>query len=595
MRRKSFNEYLFGTKFVGDFRMKLFKIIICLVLFGGITAGMTIYLKRDQTGKRDHTSNASESLFPSGKNTQPGLYPNSGNLVNIQMTGLLQNELAKRTGSNTDRYANVVVDVESKFSYDYGIEKNNDGICLKAKDQNTAKWLINQYIRYLSINDSNIDSANLPPMIIDLENEPYGNFDFIYREPHFSPNLEHRFQPICGSNSVEEYWDLWGHNLLDELKEYGLGKNIYMNGNTNQICFSKQILLDNVTEYLNKRAASSNHRLYSRRFLIMPLDNMAACECSKCKELGNTDRYATPAVINFLDRLADRFPDYTFYTAAYHSTAKPPTVQPEHPVSGVMISASELYSTEFNQQKKEIDFLQTVRKWGEYSDTLFVWDYAANFNDYLTPLPVLYALKKNLKFFRDCGIIGIFLQGSSYDYSPFDDVKTHVATALMINGRLDVDILCRHYFAHFYPVSAPILADYYLSLEKTMEQRQIPYDLHGNLGNAIDSYFIVDDFLEFYQNLKCFIADEKLSENEKKRLERLYTALSFTWLQIAFYQQTDSYNIENTHGKTITITPETESVIEQLSQHNRHRINIYREKNGYLVNYLKYWEKYSKK
>ena len=574
--------------------MKTFKYILCLTILGGITI-LIFYQISDKTGKEIDHVHSSVSDISTGNESQSGTVSNSANLINIHFTELLQNRLVRKTRCNTDRYINSTVEIDNKYPYDYGIERNNDIVTLKAKNPKDAKWFIEQYIRYLSKTDTCIDVVDLPPMIIDLEDVTSGNFDFTYREPHFSPNLEYRLQPVSGANSVEEYWDLWGHNLYDELKKYGLEKNIFMDENSHQICFSKQIFFDNVTEYLKKRAGSSDHRLHSRRFLIMPLDNMEACVCARCRALGNSFRYATPAVLNFLDRLAERFPDHTFYTAAYHSTAQPPIQRPKHRISGVMISASELYTGEFDQYKKEIEFLETARRWKNCTDTLFVWDYAANFNDYLTPLPVLYVLKKNLKFFRDCGITGIFLQGSSYDYSPFDDVKTHVATALMINGRLDVDMLCRHYFAQFYPISAEILADYYLSLEKTMEQRQIPYDLHGDLGNAIDSYFITDDFFEFYQKLGYLVADEKVGANEKKRLEKMYTALSFTWLQIAFYQQTGSYNIENTRGKTIEITPEIDIVLKRLSQYSQQRISNYKEKDGYLGNYLKHWEKYSKK
>ena len=548
--------------------MQLFKYIICLVLFGSMTT-VVFYPASDTKGEN--------------------------NLINTHLTDLLHNELKKRTFCNTSRYENSAIEIDKNFQYDFCLEQNDEKVTLKAKNQKNAKWLIEQYIRYLSKTDTCIDVVNLSPMIIDLENEPCGNFDFIYREPHFSANLEYRLQPVSGANSVEEYWDLWGHNLYDELKKYGLGKGIFMDGNPPQICFSKQKFFDQMTEYLKKRAVSSNHRLQSHRFLIMPLDNMEACECAKCREIGNSHRNATPAVLNFMDRLAEKFPDYSFYTAAYHSTAQPPNEPPKRRISGVMISTSELYSGDYDQQNKEMEFWETARRWKNFTDTLFVWDYAANFNDYLTPLPVLYVLKKNLKFFRDCGFSGIFLQGSSYDYSPFDDVKTHVATALMINGRLDVDVLCRHYFAQFYPVSAEILADYYLSLEKTMEQRQIPYNLHGNLGNAIDSYFITDDFLEFYKKLGYLLADEKIGVNEKKRLEKMYTALSFTWLQIEFHRQTRSYNIENTRGKVITITPEIETVIKRLSQYRRFGIKNYKEKEGSLGNYIKYWDKYSKR
>ena len=524
---------------------------------------------------------------------------NYGVMTNL-VNELLYDELAGRIDCAT-LYKNIIdnttVEIDHALPYDYWVEQSNGRVCLKAKDEKTATWLIKQYIRYLADTEKSIVIHDLPPSIIDFKNEPYGNFDFIYRDPHFSPNLKERFQPISGANSVEEYWDLWGHNLHKELEKYKLLDHIFIKGRTQQICFSEKELFNNVSTYLDKREKSQYHdKLRTRRFVIMPLDNRTACDCPLCRKHGNTRTHATPAIIDFVDRLAEKYPDYTFYTAAYHSTTLPPKHHPKSGIGGVLLSSCDLPKgvalDPINAGEK--DFMRTAREWKKYTDTLFVWDYAANFNDYLTPLPVLYTLKKNLKFFRDCGITGIFLQGSGEDFSPFDDLKTFVATALMINGRLDIDQLCRRYFAQYYPVSAEILTDYYLSLEKTMEQRKIPFDLHGNLGSAISSYFNRDDFLNFYRKLGLLLTKEKLDNDEKQRLERLYTALSFTWLQIAFHQQTGSYDITNTNGKTIRVTPEINTVMKQLSQHNLYGFVNYREKDGYLGNYLSYWKRYAK-
>ena len=567
--------------------MKKMKVIYCLIFLGGIM--FVVFL---------HQTFLSASYISESEIQHAYIPHNSNVMIGVTMNELLHAELVKRIQSKT-LYKNVIekttVEVNHEFPCDYCVKLDNGRVCLKAKDEKTAKWLIQQYIRQLADTEKDIDIHDLPPSIIDCENDTFGNFDFVYREPHFSPNLKHRFQPVSGANSVEEYWDLWGHNLYGELKKYDLINPVFIKGGPQQICFSEKMLFNNVTAYLNKRANSYGHdRLHTCRFMIMPLDNRTACDCPQCKEHNNTRTYATPAIIDFMDRLSEQFPDYTFYTAAYHSTKLPPKRLPKSKISGVLLSTCDLPKGVALDPRKagERDFMKTAREWRNYTDTLFVWDYAANYNDYLTPLPVLYILKKNLDFFHNCGITGIFMQGSSYDYSPFDDVKTFVATSLMINGHLDVDHLCRRYYSQFYPVSAEILVDYYLSLEKTMEQRKIPFDIHGNLDTAIRSYFDTDDFLEFYQKLGLLLENENFDNDEKKQLEKLYTALSFTWLQIAFHQQTGSYDITNANGRTLNITPEILTVIKRLSQHNLHHFINYREKDGYLGKYLSYWEKY---
>lgn len=487
-----------------------------------------------------------------------------------------------------NKYKSTTVLVSSKFSYDYGIEYHNNTLTLKAKDKKTAEWLIDQYVRHLAYTDTHFTNCDLPPTIIDFGKTVHKNFDFIYREPHFSPNLKERYQPFSGASSVEEYWDLWGHNLYKELDIDTEKQQV--------ICFTNDIFYNKVVKFLEEKSRS----LRTGRIIIMPMDTMSACTCTECQKIGNKNQYATPAVMNMMDKLKERFSKtkYTFYTAAYHSTQQPPQKPPKYRLSGLLLSTSDLPKgiALDPQNDLEKDFIKTVQAWNNYADTLYVWDYAANYNDFLTPLPILYVLKKNLKFFRDNGISGVFLQGSGYDYSPFDDIKTFVATALMIDGQLDVDDLCSRYFTQFYPVSAKMMTDYYLSLEKTMEQREKKYDLHGDMKDAIDSYFCADDFFRFYENLGIILSENKMESNEKNRLEKLYSALSFTWLQLELYRQTGSYDITKINGKTLSITPDIQTVISRLSAYEHHGFRKYKEKGEREIkDYLDFWSLFAEK
>ena len=521
-----------------------------------------------------------------------------GHEENINLNDLFYDRLANRYHCNIQNwneivhnYKNVTILENSNFLCDYGVESHKDSIILRSKNRRTSEWLIEQYIKYLSYTDTCINTSDLPPTVVDFEKSEDRDFDFIYREPHFSPNLKKKYEPYTGSNSVEEYWELWGHNLYKEIKIY--------KGKQQVICFSNEAFFNNVVKYLESKSST----LHTGRFIIMPMDTVAACICPKCKEFGNSANYATPALMNMLDRLADKFstmeqdPKYSFYTVAYHSTLRPPKQPPKYRTAGLLVTTSDLPKGIALDPKKvnEGKFIKTIQAWKDATDELYVWDYAANFNDFLTPLPILNVLKKNLKFFHDCGISGIFLQGSSYDYSTFDDVKTFAAMALMIDNRLDVDDLCIRFFKQYYPVSAELLSDYYLSLEKAMEQREQEYEIHGNMDSAIKSYFSVSDFLAFYHRLGSILTEKKMSDDERYQLEKLYSALSFTRLQIALYQQTRSYDIPKINGKTFKLTPEIENAIKWLSKYDQYDFKNYKEKNGDLKNYLESWKKVMKK
>ena len=519
------------------------------------------------------------------------------------MTDLLKKYLSNLTQitdivgfeGNYDSFLNIYVEVSPSFKHDYCVESSDAKVILKAKNDKIALWLTKQYIKELSHNDSRINADDLPPSIIDWE-KPYANFDFVYREPHFSPNLTHRYVPAIGANSTEEYWDLWGHNLYKELSGKKWDKSVYalQKGQieTAQVCFSSDSFFRLISEYISQK--EKNKEIKTGRFVIMPKDTMIVCDCDRCKKLGNSANHATPSVYKLIEKLTEKFPKYSFYTVAYHNTLQPPPVSwQKNKINGILVSTSDLpKGIALNEQDEEVlKFKTTVNRWKFFTDTIYVWDYAANFSDFLTPLPILYTLKKNLEFFRKCGIKGVFLQGSSYEYSPFDDMKTYVATSLMINGQLDVDTLCRRYFSQYYPKSGKILADYYLSLEKSMDERKIPYDMHGSLDSTIVSYFNVNDFKAFYKKFDSLISVSEIGE--KERLEKLYTALSFTMSQILLHEQTGSYDITEFKGRTIHKNEDMEKAVKQLSKYDRFKdFTVYREKNGKLENYLNNWGKY---
>ena len=55
-------------------------------------------------------------------------------------------------------------------------------------------------------------------------------------------------------------------------------------------------------------------------------------------------------------------------------------------------------------------------------NNIYIWDYINNFDDYLTPFPILKIAQQRLQFFKQHGASGIFFNGSGYSYSSFDEM-----------------------------------------------------------------------------------------------------------------------------------------------------------------------------
>ena len=71
---------------------------------------------------------------------------------------------------------------------------------------------------------------------------------------------------------------------------------------------------------------------------------------------------------------------------------------------GVLISAIELPLRLVNKKHtQEKQFIQSLKQWKNVTKQIYVWDYINNFDDYLTPFPILRIAGEILAVFRENG------------------------------------------------------------------------------------------------------------------------------------------------------------------------------------------------
>lgn len=511
----------------------------------------------------------------------------------------LYEHLSKRTEhqgallfqTEQENFMKFIIILDRDLKSDYDIDCNTKVLTLKARNDQVMIWLLYQLMEELSTNDDRFIANDLPPAILDFHNKK-DSFDFQYREPHFSPILyDVESVPILGAHSVDKDWGIWGHNLGKVLvsdEEHTIYAKRAGRYTEKQFCFSNDEIYKQLVQYIDNNFGDGNASC--QRFMIMPNDNDIVCDCNLCEANGNTDINSTPAVAALIRKLAAHYPHHYFFTSAYLSTMSVPKDKwPKN--AGVIISTIELpKGIELNKNDKKVkDFINRVEQWKVQTDNIYIWDYAANFDDYLTPLPILYGLKRQLQFYKSIGINGIFLNGSGYDYSPFEDMKTYVAANLMIDCKLSVDTLCRNYFYKFYPVAGRTLTNYYLTLEKKFRRQQKSYNIYGGFEETVKSYFNIEDFMDLYSLLPSLIVQAEGQEQEK--LRKLYTALTYTRLQVAYIQRDKLYGYAMIDNPDIHIRPEVRRLIDQLGQHNKfEHLNNYKESDGSLEVYLQNWE-----
>lgn len=488
----------------------------------------------------------------------------------------------------------IYIGLDPLLDHDFCIDHNKEELTIKTRDIASTKWITYQLIEAISQVDKRFETMDLSPAVIDFKTGCITH-DFEYREPHYLENTLEDQSGVLGNNNVELDWGIWGHNIAKAIPrdakssiyarvEGGLSKEQY--------CFTSGDLYAYLSEYIIDNYGYGVVGEDKYRFVIAPQDNAIVCDCGGCRDLNKSSVSASESVAFLINKLAKRFPSYEFFTLAYLTTQRIPATVLSSNV-GVLISTIDLpkgvkLEGKYLNQKEVKDFISDVNKWKGKTNKVFLWDYSSNFDDYLSPIPVLSSLQHQFKFFKSLGIQGVFLNASGYEYAAFSDVQNYVATALLKDVNVDVKKLVRAYFDKNYPVSAVMLSDYYIRLEQQYAQVNIPYNMYDSPENIFTTYLDAKQFVAFYKALEKQLV--KTQGEERSKLKKLHTALTFTRLQLAYYKNTSEHGAIEIKGKTISFKKEISAWLDILKSAKELGIYNYKEADSSLERYLASWQ-----
>ncbi len=485
-------------------------------------------------------------------------------------------ELVVKHNNNpaADHVLEVKIGVDPTMQHEYSIDTGNDEIRLKGKRKSTALWLLYQFMSYASEKDGRISNEGLNPSVIEM-NPVKSNFAFEYRGIYSPSNMDFEMLPMTASHNVDTDWGLWGHNLRgclgDKLPEEAKAE---VGGvrKAGQLCFSSELLYKSAENYIMDKYGDSED--LGVKFLIMPDDSPIVCQCQQCLSIGNTRDDASPAVTAMAERLARRFPKHRFFVSSYLSTKNPPYKRLPSNV-GVMISAIG-YPLK-GDTDKVADFISTINDWKRVTDLIYIWDYGRNFDDYLTPFPCLNLMAERIKLYRNHGVKGVFINGSGYDYSTFDQMQTFVLSSLLINPDLQVSDLTHRYLKMHYPKTHDVIFKYYDNLERKATESKYGLPYYGGINDAVRSYLNPDEFNTFFAALND--SAHSMEGPERILLNKFLTGLCFTKLELL-------RSSAKMYDRTLSEDP-----IITLSDHTVYKdMKNYREAAGDLDLYLAQWK-----
>jgi hypothetical protein len=192
-------------------------------------------------------------------------------------------------------------------------------------------------------------------------------------------------------------------------------------------------------------------------------DGGGYCQCDKCRAIAKEEGSQMGPLLRGVNAVAaevqKEYPDFLVETLAYQWSRKPPkTVRP---AKNVLIRLCSI-EADFAHPLEGQDFGRDLREWSRIADHLFVWNYVTNFSNYLIPQPNWNPIGKDLKFFADNHVVGVFEQGDAYN-NPIGDMlpmRVWVQAHLLWNPSQDQRALTKEFLDRYYGAAGKYLMDY---------------------------------------------------------------------------------------------------------------------------------------
>jgi hypothetical protein len=267
-------------------------------------------------------------------------------------------------------------------------------------------------------------------------------------------------------------------------------------------------------------------------------------------------------VVLFVERLAARFPNHTFFIPGYATTQSLPDHHLAHNV-GVFLSAIDYPRSWNSDDERSQKFFHDLEQWQRITDNVYIWDYVSNFDDYLTPYPILYVMQERFRQYRKRGVKGLFLNGSGYFYSMQQEMYSFLLANLLINPDADVDRMVKEYYEDAMPHVGQFYASVMLGMEQHARRSGSELPLYGGMEESLRTYLFERDFREFYSVFLRASAME-MTHRERVIYEKTRQFVSFSFLEMCRIHGLGSGGFAELVGDEWVVKPEVWAAVEDL-------------------------------
>ena len=321
-------------------------------------------------------------------------------------------------------------------------------------------------------------------------------------------------------------WGMWVHtfNTLvppeiyyeDHPEYFALVKG---NRLPTQLCLTNRAVLDLTVQNLRQLIAQNPDAKY---WSVSQNDNKDFCTCDNCKAIDEREGSPSGSIINFVNQVADQFPDKVISTLAYeYGRHAPRTLKPRDNVNIMLCSIEAFRHKPITEDTASADFVKDVEDWGKVAKDIIVWDYVIQFNNLISPFPNLHVLQPNLQFFAKHNVNSMFEQGNREVGGEFAALRGYLLSKLMWDPNQNVDTLMNDFLRGMYGPAAGPVRRYIDEMREALLKSGKPLRIFGTPNEAIDSY-LTPSHIARYEEL--FNEAEKLVADSALLLERVRIA-----------------------------------------------------------------------
>jgi hypothetical protein len=242
-------------------------------------------------------------------------------------------------------------------------------------------------------------------------------------------------------------------------------------------------------------------------------------------------------VLNFVNKVAERFPDKVISTLAYLYTRVPPKdLIPRKNVNIMLCNIESPRNVPINEGDKA--FCEDFEGWAHLTNNIIIWDYVVQYRNLISPFPNLQTLQPNLKYLHDKGVTMIFEEGNPETGGEFHELKAYILAKLLWNVDADVNKVMDDFLTGYYGSAGKIIREYIDLLQKSLVKSGEKLEIYDTPVQEKNS-FLTDSLITEYN--KIFDRAEKAVAGTPEILEHVKVArlpVYYAMLQIAKDEKT---------------------------------------------------------